>query len=278
MTLLTFLTTWANAPFTVVGAITVLFALLSISGVMGLLAGGDHGDGHDVDADADVDADVDADADADPGHDADHDADHDAEGEGDGGRSLGAMVLGPMGLGRLPLSLMWQSFAIVFALTGLTLNSHYAALGAVPLLTLAWTVPASTAVGYAFVALLAKLLGPVFSTKEVEATSRAQLVGQMGVVISSKVTSSFGEVRIHDKSGHDIRVICKLMKDSREPKEHESVVVVEFDEEKGELYVAPLEESEEGARPRIAGSEPPEPPDEDHAGASGTLDKRHTAP
>jgi len=74
----------------------------------------------------------------------------------------------------------------------------------------------------------------------VEATSRAELVGQMGVVISSKVDAEFGEVRVKDKTGHDLRVICKLAAGVREPKEHEEVVFVEYDDAKG-LLVSPMD-------------------------------------
>ena len=46
-------------------------------------------------------------------------------------------------------------------------------------------------------------------------------------MISSKVDHDFGEVRIRDKTGHDIRVVCKLAKEARgAPSEHQSVVVV----------------------------------------------------
>ncbi len=70
-------------------------------------------------------------------------------------------------------------------------------------------------------------------------------MGQVGVVISSKVDHEFGEVRIRDKSGHDLRVICKLTKDAKEaPSERQNVVVVDCDE-KGELLVAPLEDDDE---------------------------------
>ena len=97
--------------------------------------------------------------------------------------------------------------------TGFGLNLRYLGTArAVPLLTLAWTLPASLVGGYVAVALVARLLGPVLSSKEQEATSRAQLVGQIGVVISSQVNQEFGEVRIRDKTGHDVRVICKLPK------------------------------------------------------------------
>ena len=70
-------------------------------------------------------------------------------------------------------------------------------------------------------------------------SGRAQLVGQIGVVISSRVDQHFGEVRIRDKTGHDVRVICKLSRASADPaSEHENVVVVDYDEERGDLFVA----------------------------------------
>ena len=226
-----FLPASANAPFSIAGGVALLFGILSLTGVLGLIAGG--GD-HDADADTDVDADAEVDADAD-GH-GDHDHDHDA----DGGRGFGAFVLGGMGVGRLPFSIVWQTFALVFAFTGLALNARYLG-GAVPLVSLAWTVPISAASAYGVVALLARLLGPVLSTKEVEATSRAQLVGQIGVVISSTVTKSFGEIRIKDRTGHDLRVVVKLAEGSRPVLEKEQVVVVEHDGASDTLYVTPLE-------------------------------------
>jgi hypothetical protein len=99
------------------------------------------------------------------------------------------------------------------------------------------------------------VLGPVLSSKGQEATSRAQLVGQIGIVISSKVDHDFGEVRIRDKTGHDLRVVCKLARQAKgSPTERQSVVVVDYDERDG-LLVAPLDEdgdgAEDGARRRM---------------------------
>ncbi|HSQ65130.1 MAG TPA: hypothetical protein VLM85_18040 [Polyangiaceae bacterium] len=241
MTALRYLFAWANAPYTVAAGVAILFALLQASGLLGLLAGGGEdadADG-DLDHDVDVDHDVDADADAEADGDHDHDVDQDAGGE----RGIGAIVFGTLGLGRIPFSLIWQAYAIVFAITGLALNARFAgADGSVPLWTLAGTVPISLLTGYGFVAALARVLGPVLSSKAQEATSRGELVGQIGVVISSRVSSEFGEVRVKDKSGHDLRVICKLAAGVRAPLEHEQVVFVEYDEANG-LFVSPLESS-----------------------------------
>jgi len=238
MSALHFLFAWANAPFTIALGVTLLFALLQASGLLGLLAGG--GDDHDVDADADADADVDADADA----DADHDADHDHDADGDDDQGIGAILFGPLGIGKIPFSLIWQGYAIVFAITGLALNVHAASpSGSVPLLTLAWTFPTSLITGYIAVAALARVLGPVLSSKGQEATSRAELVGQIGTVISSRVSPEFGEVRVKDKTGHEIRVICRLAQGVRVASEREQVVFVDYDDERG-LLVSPLEEME----------------------------------
>ncbi|HEY5148213.1 MAG TPA: hypothetical protein VII82_15670 [Polyangiaceae bacterium] len=221
-----FLTTWANAPFAVaIGAVGV-FALLQATGLLGLIAGGGESE-HDVDHDVDVDA------------DADHDVDHDADGE----RGLAAAAAGLLGFGTLPISILWQTFAMAFGATGFALNLHYIErAGGPPLATLLYTTPSALACGFLAVAALNKVLGPVLSSKGQEATSRAQLVGQIGVVISSKVDHEFGEVRIRDRTGHDLRVVCKLTKESQgAPTERQSVVVVDYDE-KGGLLVAPLDD------------------------------------
>ncbi|HEY1956466.1 MAG TPA: hypothetical protein VGH28_12665 [Polyangiaceae bacterium] len=229
MTALHYLFAWANAPYTVAAGIAILFALLQASGLLGLLAGG--GDDHDVDADADADA------------DADHDVDHDHDADADGERGIGAFLFGPLGIGKIPFSIVWQTYALVFAISGFLLNlAAIRADGTVPLLTLAWTFPISLMSGYAAVATLAKLLGPVLSSKDQEATTRKELVGQVGVVISSRVSPEFGEVRVKDKSGLELRVVCKLADGERVPQEREQVVFVDCDDE-GKLLVSPLDDA-----------------------------------
>lgn len=227
MSIVRFLIAWPNAPFTIALGIAAVFALLQISGVLGLLAGG-HGD-HDHDVDHDHD------------HDVDHDHDHDA--------GVGDAIFSAFGVGKIPFALIWQTWAIVFAVTGLALNARWLGTEGPPPLTLLWTLPSGLLLGAAAVALVARLLGPVFATKPHEATSRRELVGLSGVVISSKVTDDFGEVRVRDKSGLDLRVICRLAPGSAPPKEHDPVVIVDVEEESGSLLVAPIEgDGDEGER------------------------------
>src|SRR5258708_5307164 len=82
--------------------------------------------------------------------------------------------------------------------------------------------------------------GPIFATKEAEATKRSALVGQIGTVISSRVTTDFGEIRLKDHTGHIVRVLCKLSDGARIPNEHEQVVVVDYEDDT--LFVSPLDE------------------------------------
>jgi hypothetical protein len=235
--LLKFLIAWANAPYTVVLGTVLIFALLSGSGILGLLAGGHHDGGDDVDGDAhDVDG-HEADHDADP----DHESDHDHEGDD---RGLGHALAAPLGIGKVPFSLVWQVYGAVFALTGLLTNAHYVERpGGPPLVSLLWTMPLALSVGYGAVAALARVLKPIVADEKANATRRAELVGHVGKVISTKVDEAFGEVRFRDKTGHDVRLVVKLAAGHSPVREGQDVVVV--DEERGALFVAPLDEEEE---------------------------------
>jgi membrane protein implicated in regulation of membrane protease activity len=249
MSTLGFFVALANAPFAVALGVVAIFALLSSTGLLGILAGGGEGD-HDVDGgDAGAEAEADADADADGEHAADaHDGDaHDGSGHE---RSLASTMLAPLGFGTIPISVIWQTFAFAFALAGYAMNYGYLGRqGGPPMLTLIWTLPGGFIAGCIASVGVNRLLAPVLSSKGQEATSRSQLVGQIGVVISSKVDREFGEVRIRDKSGHDVRVVCRLASGAaRSPRESQTVVVVDCDDNGG-LLVEPLDDFDAASEP-----------------------------
>lgn len=231
MSFLSSLFAWANVPYSVALGAALTFALLQVTGILGLLAGGgDHDHDHDVDADGDHDVD----------HDADHDVDHDAD------HGVGHHLLVDLGVGRVPMSIIWQTFAVSFAFAGISVNTLYASrAGSLPLYSLAWTVPISLVFGYGVTRLLARSLGKLFGSPEEEATSRKQLVGQSGVVISSKVSAEFGEVRLRDKSGHVLRIICRTREGERPIREGREVVIVDYDSDRDWLFVAPLDDTED---------------------------------
>jgi membrane protein implicated in regulation of membrane protease activity len=237
---------WANAPFTVALGVAIVFALLQMTGLLGLLAGGgDHeGDAdHEVDGDAAADAGADAEADADA--DADAEGDHDAEGDASH-PGVGAQLLAGLGIGRVPLSIIWQTYAVSFGFAGIAANTLYAGQrAALPAANLLWTMPLALVFGYATTRVLARGVARLISDPEQEATTRKQLVGHTGVVISTKIDAEFGEIRVQDKTGHVVRIVCRTRDTTRAIPEGREVVIVEHERGTDRLYVAPLDEDDE---------------------------------
>lgn len=227
MSVVEFFLSGANLPFVFALGVSVTFVLLQWSGVLGLLGGDADGDADgDGDADADADSDADADGDAD-GEDADGE---DADGDADDAPSLT----------RLPLTVRGPIASIAFALTGFALNAAlYADAASLPWLSMLWTLPAALCVGWGASRSVARVLAPLLDDSRNAAPERKSLVGRIGTVISTAVSAEFGEVRIKDESGHQLRVVVKLADGSESPTTGEEVVVVDVDE-RGTPKVAPL--------------------------------------
>jgi membrane protein implicated in regulation of membrane protease activity len=243
VTIWDYLVAWPNVPFTIAVGATLLFALVQASGLAGLLGG--HDDAGDADADADVDGDVDGDVDADADADADVDGDTDSDADGDDadGESWALKLGASFGMGRLPLTLLAQVFLVVFGVSGLLVNVAFVSSGAIPFWTLFYSLPVATLVALTADATMTRLLAPIVDDRLQAATKRSALVGSIATVISRQVTEEFGEVRIRDRSGHDLRLVVKLAKDEANRaslREGQEAVVVDVDE-RGTLLVSPLD-------------------------------------
>jgi membrane protein implicated in regulation of membrane protease activity len=226
---------WANLPYAIAFTVAVLFALLQMTGVLSLLAGGDHEGDHDHDVDADADADHDVDT------DADHDGDADVDGDGD--HDLGDKILIDLGVGRIPFSLIWQTFAMAFGVGGLAVNALYIGRGGVLAPgTLAWTVPIALLFAYGATRAVSRLLGRVIASPDQDATSRQGLVGTTGVVISTRVNDEFGEVRVKDRTGHFVHLVCRTREGEPPILAGREIVIVEYNPDNGRLLVAPLDD------------------------------------
>lgn len=229
MAFLVSLFAWGNLPFTVVLAVAVLFAALQMSGALGLLAGDGAGDAGDADADGDADGDAGGDADGDHG-------------------GIAHGVLEFFGVGRVPLTVTAQVFSVVFALAGLLTNTlrgaHEPAAS-----SLVWTVPVAFVVAALASSFTARLLGNAFDSSGSEATTRSELVGRTGVVVSSRVDAEFGHVRVVDKAGHRLWLSVSVRDGEGPISEGREVVVVEYDRVKDRVFVAPLEHDDPPTRP-----------------------------
>lgn len=228
---------WGDVPFVISLGAAVGFALLQMSGILGALSGEADVEG---DADADVHAEVDAHAHVEAHAEVAADAEGDVDANGDGeGMPVGwahALLVGA-GVGKAPLFVLGETFCVVFALAGIALNTPYGADGA-PSHSLAWTVPIALIVAYLTTSGIAGLLGRLLGVVG-EPSSRAGLVGLSGVVISRRVDGDFGEVRLRDRSGHVVRVICRA--ENGEIPGGREVVVVDEDARDRRLVVAALD-------------------------------------
>jgi hypothetical protein len=242
MALLDRLFVWANAPYVVALGISLLFGTLQMSGLLAFggdgAAGGDDAGGADGGAEAEAAA-------GDAGADA-----HD--------HGAGQALVHASGASGAPTSWLLHVFALTFGVTGLFATALVTRAGErADAATLLWSVPLAFVVALVATRATNRRLGPVLSGDASRATSRRELVGSLGVVISSKVDASFGEVRLRDRHGHTLRLVVATR--DRVLREGESVVVVDLDDESGRLYVSPLDELEPGAFDAPKGAEPDEP-------------------
>ncbi|MBI4512409.1 MAG: DUF1449 family protein [Deltaproteobacteria bacterium] len=224
---------WANIPYTTALVVVILYVLLQI---IGLLPFGEH------DADSDADADADADGDGDGDAESDNDHDHDAD---EGGRPAFPSILGTLGVGKVPLSIIWQSLLASFGLTGITLTTLVGGYGTWMLL---WTVPVSLVVSFFATGTVARVLAKIVPATSGEASSRRDLVGCTGVVISRSISSEFGEARLTDGHGRVLRLICYTHDGESAIPEGTEIVIMGWDGERDRLFVAPLGNLLEGKK------------------------------
>lgn len=224
---------WYNLPFTLMLLMCGVFALLQLIGL-----GGDGDSDLDADFDADLDADIDLDFDADADVDADIDADLDADGGFD---SLS--VLAFLGIGKAPLMVVLVVLLGSMGIIGWTLNTLLEAiLGSYPAWGLVVVFPIAFILGGLISSRVARLIGRLLPSINTTATSAAGLVGRRGAVISPRVDSRYGLVRVRDQGGTLISVFAITADD--EPIDGKSeVVLVDYDAAKKRYTAVSIDKS-----------------------------------
>lgn len=264
MALLAALFSAANAPYTAALLVVALYVGLQL---FGLFESGDHPDGdlgaeHSVAAGGHAAADAaggDLDGDgegADPEAGSEPDPDHGSDaGEhaepGEGHASIGglAWALSALGVGRVPLAIVWQTFFTMFGLIGITATTVTSSLlGSPRPFFLAISFPLALVLGALLTAGTARGIARLVPSSSGDATRKRDLVGCSGVVISTKVDAEFGEVRLRDPQGRTLRLICHALPGEPALPEGTEVVVVDYERSKGHLFVSRLTALPEGHR------------------------------
>ncbi len=202
-------------PFLIPLGVVLVFTLLQVS--LMALGGISLGLDMDVDVDVDIDHDVDLDVDMDVDHDIDmdHDVDHDADLDGHG-PGLAHVILSPLGVGRVPMTVIWQAFFLAWGLSGIGLTYVLHALtGANATWFLAVTLPVSLVPAWLITSLIARMVAPLFKTSG-KAESVMTLIGKHGTVTSLQVDAEFGEavLKVNNGPNHVVvrtrgETICK---------------------------------------------------------------------
>jgi hypothetical protein len=212
-----FFNQWWNLPYL---AALDLVGLWMAGQALGFLThGSDSEDEADVDTDSVVDADGDGVPDVEQGHEHEHGCEEehghvDNEGDDDDGAGLrfgGSGLLGFLGVGQVPSTVVWVSLSLFFGFAGLFANRFLGSL------------PGGYRIGWFPVSLLVALLVGAGATRLVAqtvhrfvdlrgrgSTRRHELEGRPGTVASPRLDGEFGEVRVKDAHGHELLVHARL--------------------------------------------------------------------
>lgn len=196
---------WWNLIFVLPFGTALVFLVLQAVGAMHL-----H-DGHDVHADHDADA-----------------VHHDL--------SVFDKALSLLGVGRVPLSLLLTSFALLWGFLGWASNTILQPLLGSPAL---FIVP-SIAIALVGSALLtrgfASAMSRIMPATETYATSKRELLGREGVA-ASEISASFGRVRVKDEYGNLQEVSCRVKAGEQPIPDGAKVVLMSFDDD-ADSYLA----------------------------------------
>lgn len=191
----------------------------------------DHDVGVDVDHDVGVDVGHDVAADVD--HDVAADVDHDADAGHVPHLSMVGSVLGLLGVGRVPLSILFLSACFLWGASGLLLNALLGmdATGRVIVLAVLATVVGTR--------LVAEGIAAVMPGEESYHTLKEELVGQQGEVLYT-ITRTSGTVRIFDPSGNLQDLACRTWQEDDIPAGRR-VVLDTYDPSADLFYVRPCD-------------------------------------
>jgi ABC-type nickel/cobalt efflux system permease component RcnA len=220
---------------------------------------------HDVDVDADIDADVDADLDADADVDADmdHDADVDQDMDHDadaGGKTIDyahgpsqghdgdAVVQGSafwkiallLGVGRVPISIMFMALCFSWGIIGLGSNIILSKLIASPIFFFLPSLAAAIVLSFAFTSASSRVISKIIPKTTTFSTRESDLVGKIGTSLY-KINDKSGTVRAENEYGAQQQYSAYSLKGDEIPGSTR-VLLVKYDKDRGAFAVERLPE------------------------------------
>jgi membrane protein implicated in regulation of membrane protease activity len=206
------LLSWWNLIFLLPFSLALLYlGLYTASGITFGDADVDHdfdiGGDVDADTDTDIDHDVDADHDLDADHDvdSDHDADSDADSDQETQAPIHVTMLGWMGVGRVPVSIVLMVLLLTWGVTGFLTNAFLQQRGAAAAMA---SVPLAALTSIIFTHVVVTAIARYLPLYETTAKRRHALLGCVGEAILP-IDQKFGMVGVRDATGDLYQVPCR---------------------------------------------------------------------
>jgi hypothetical protein len=125
-------------------------------------------------------------------HDTDLDVDTDIDVDGDFSLSK---ILSPIGVGRIPLSIVWYALGLSFGVSGLVTTFALSQFFPLQNWFLLATIPVSLLLAFQITKRVVRIVAPVFKTTG-SAETYLDLIGRQGKVTSPEASESYGEISV----------------------------------------------------------------------------------
>lgn len=209
---------WHNLIFALPLAWPVLYLVMMLLG----LSGGEGDAEHDVDLDHDLDVNGDVDADADAGA------------EVDGGTGILDRVLGALGVGKAPLSILLISFCFLWAGAGLVGNWFWSIQSASAWPAMWKSLAVAAGVSLLGTRFIARAIHRLIPSVESYGSARRDLLGMTAEVLHD-VSHEAGTARLRDDFGNLLDVSVRVGKNDRGIPTGSKVVLMRHDP-KGDVF------------------------------------------
>lgn len=208
---------WWNLIFLLPCALALLYVLLLAFGIAAV----DHDHGPDVHGLDHGDADL-------HGHDL-----HGAHGVG-----VAGAVLSALGVGRVPLPVVFTSLAFTWGFTGWASNLVLSRTPVVEAFFPALSIPIAAVVAFAVTGATARLLARILPATESYGARNYDLVGRLAEARFT-ITESFGRAFLYDAHGTPQEVTCRVQPGEPPIVSGSRVLLFDYDRERDMFLVCP---------------------------------------
>ena len=228
---------WWNLPFVLPFIAGVGYILLMATGTVASEHDVDVGVDHEFDAGIDADHDVELDHDASVEHAAEFGHDHDHGLSEQQQTSIFQAMLGFIGVGKVPLSILLVTFCLLWGFFGYSSNIVFKSTLHFPLVYF-WLSLAFAFLGAVFFTrTTATVLGRVMPSTQTYASKSEDLVGKTGTAIYD-ITPRFGSVQVRDQFDNLQEMPCVTADEQTTIAKGSKVLIVEYDGQREVFIVA----------------------------------------